>query len=268
MAEACSERANRLGDIMNVLFEDNHLLVVDKPAGMATMGAEDDQETVHRWGCQYIKRKYNKPGNVFLGIVSRLDRLTTGVLVLARTSKAASRLTIQFGGPGKSKKVTGKAEKTYFAVLSGKLSHDTSFGHQGALRDSVYKDDAAHRMRVDRHQRQDAQAAELRYVVLAESQQHTLVAVRLVTGRKHQIRLQFADRGHPVVGDKKYGSAESFGGGIALHSWCLQIDHPTKGDRLEFTARPPASWGEHFPWLPPLSTIDAAVSEGLAGQME
>ncbi|MCC9600123.1 RluA family pseudouridine synthase [Stieleria sp. JC731] len=246
---------------MKVLFEDNHLLVVDKPAGMATMGAEDGQMTAHRWACDYVKRKYNKPGNVYIGVVSRLDRLTTGTLVLARTSKAASRLTIQFGGPGKSKKVTTRATKIYLAVVEGNISSSASELEPNVLRDQVYKDDAAHRMRVDRHGKHESQLAELRYSVLAKSDQYSLVAVKLLTGRKHQIRLQFADRGFPVVGDKKYGSQQDFGPGIALHSWQLAIEHPTKGERLQFSAPIPGSWSEHFPWVPSMSKIEPLVAD-------
>ncbi|OYP28361.1 RluA family pseudouridine synthase [Rhodopirellula sp. MGV] len=246
---------------MNVIYEDNHLLVVDKPAGMATMGAEDDQLTAHRWACDYVRRKYNKPGNVYIGVVSRLDRLTTGVLVLARTSKAASRLTIQFGGPGKSKKVTSRAEKVYLAVVA---NPDASLSSgSGTLRDQVYKDDAAHRMRVDRHGKQDCQSAELQYTSLAESETHLLVAVKLLTGRKHQIRLQFAERGCPIVGDQKYGSEENFADGITLHSWRLGIEHPTKGDRLQFTADLPSGWRQRFPWIPTMPKIESQVIDWL-----
>ncbi|QEG00902.1 Ribosomal large subunit pseudouridine synthase A [Stieleria maiorica] len=227
---------------MNVLYEDNHLLVVDKPAGMPTMGAEAGIQTVHGWATDYLKRRYQKPGNVFVGVVSRLDKLTTGVLVLARTSKAASRLTIQFGGPGKSKKVSTRAQKMYLAMVAGDLENDSGLPPSGTLTDAVFKDDAAHRMRVDRRGRADAQQARLNYCVIDRSQSRTLVAVRLLTGRKHQIRLQFADRGHPVLGDTKYGSRIDFPCGVALHSWQLLIEHPTRSEMQLFRAPVPNAW--------------------------
>lgn len=248
---------------MNILYEDNHLLVVDKPAGMPTMGAEQGVQTVHGWATGYLKQRYQKPGNVFVGIVSRLDRLTTGVLVLARTSKAASRLSIQFGGPGKSKKVSTRAEKLYLAMLQGDLVNDSGLATSGTLTDSIWKDDAAHRMRVDRRQRSDAQEARLEYMVIDASTTQTLVAVRLLTGRKHQIRLQFADRGHPVLGDRKYGSTTDFPCGVALHSWRLVIGHPTKSDQMLFQAPIPACWFKRSPSIPSEKAIESFIDANM-----
>ncbi len=250
---------------MNVLYEDNHLLVIDKPAGMPTMGAEPGIQTVHDWASDYLKRKYNKPGNVFVGIVSRLDRLTTGVLVLARTSKAAARLSIQFGGPGKSKKVSTKAQKLYLAMIEGDPVKDSGLPDHGVLTDRMWKDESAHRMRVSRKDRDDAQDATLNYLVVNRTPQRTLVAVRLMTGRKHQIRVQFADRGHPVIGDKKYGAEmnspdnDSIPHGIALHSWHLQIGHPTQEQGMHFTAPIPVDWYRLAPEIPTESEIESRV---------
>lgn len=246
---------------MNVIYEDNHLLVVDKPAGMPTMGAESGVTTVHQWAADYLKRKYNKPGNVFVGIVSRLDRLTSGVLVLARTSKAASRLSIQFGGPGKSKKVSSKAQKLYLAVVEGDPLNDSDWPISGSLVDFVWKDDGAHRMRVARGKRDDAQEARLQYCLLDRSQSQSLVAVRLLTGRKHQIRLQFADRGHPILGDQKYGSSRKFPSGVALHSWQLLITHPTKEHALRFHAPIPVAWNQVGPVAESESNIERRLPD-------
>ena len=250
---------------MKVLYEDNHLLVVDKPAGMATMGAEAAEETVHRWAADYLKRRYQKPGNVFVGVVSRLDQVTTGVLVLARTSKAASRLSIQFGGPGKSKKVSTRAEKLYLAMVAGDLENDSGLPQSGTLIDSVWKDDAAHRMRVNRTGRADAQEARLNYFVIDRTPSRTLVAVRLLTGRKHQIRLQFAERGHPILGDRKYGSRTDFPAGVALHSWHLLIAHPTKTTGMHFQAPIPATWLGVSPPIPNETAIEAMLVETFDG---
>ena len=248
---------------MNVLYEDNHLLVVDKPAGMPTMGAESGVETVYDWASGYIKRRYNKPGNVYVGIVSRLDQMTSGVLLLARTSKAASRLSIQFGGPGKSKKVSTRAEKTYLAIVEGDLKSDPAFSDTGTLVDQVWKDDGSHRMRVARRQRPDSKEARLQYHLIGSDASSSFIAVRLLTGRKHQIRLQFADRGHPVLGDVKYGSREGFPVGVALHSWRLQIAHPTKQEAMTFSAPIPDDWRTRSPWIgsqPPVIS-DASFSQ-------
>ncbi|QDV41536.1 Ribosomal large subunit pseudouridine synthase D [Stieleria neptunia] len=244
---------------MKVLYEDNHLLVVDKPAGMPTMGAEPGIQTVHGWATDYLKRRYQKPGNVFVGVVSRLDQLTTGALVLARTSKAASRLAIQFGGPGKSKKVSTRARKLYLAMIAGDLEKDSGLPRSGTLTDSVFKDDAAHRMRVARHHRSDAQEARLNYCVIDRSAARTLVAVRLLTGRKHQIRLQFADRGHPILGDTKYGSRSRFPCGVALHSWRLLIEHPTKSEMRLFRAPIPSVWQQAPFSVPSESSIESTL---------
>ncbi|MCO8122266.1 RNA pseudouridine synthase [Stieleria sp. TO1_6] len=246
---------------MNVIFEDNHLLVVDKPAGMATMGTAAGTPSVHRWACDYLKRRYQKPGNVFVGVVSRLDRVTTGVLVLARTSKAAARLSIQFGGPGKSKKVSQQAQKLYLAMVDGDLLCDGKFSASGELSDAVWKDDGAHRMRVDRTGRSDSQPARLQYCVIDNRPTRTLLAVRLLTGRKHQIRLQFADRGHPIMGDQKYGSETDFFDSIALHSWQLSIGHPTQMTALNFKAPIPANWNRVSAPIPDQAIIETRLAQ-------
>lgn len=235
---------------MQVLYEDNHLLVVNKPAGLPTMGAQSGEPSVHRWACDYLREKYSKPGNVFVGVVSRLDSVTSGVLVLARTSKAAARLTIQFGGPGKHKKVSMRAEKTYLAAVSGHLQRDSQLDRTGTLRDFVWKDESSMRMRVARNSREDAKEALLDYEMIHQDGDAALVAVRLGTGRKHQIRLQFAERGHAVIGDQKYGSRRSFPAGVALHSWRLLIGHPTTEEPLEFEAALPKTWRDSLAWLP------------------
>ena len=245
--------------MLSVLHEDNHLLVVDKPAGIATMGAESGP-TVHSMAADYIKQRYNKPGKAFVGTVSRLDTMTSGVLVLARTSKAASRLTPQFGGNQKTRKPLPRADKVYIAAIEGHLDGDS-----GSLVDFVRKDDAARRMRVvDQNvsgaQESGAQEACLDYVVLGRTDAVTLVAVRLRTGRKHQIRVQFAASGNTVWGDRKYGSRESFAG-IALHSFMLQISHPTLTTRMLFSVEPPKSWKPFDDALPSMSDLRETVAK-------
>ena len=237
--------------MLSILYEDNHLLVVNKPAAVATMGAESGP-TVYSLVGDYLKKKYNKPGNVFVGIVSRLDSMTTGVLVVARTSKGASRLTPQFApiqiqSAKATRKTVARADKIYLAVVEGDLKTPlTSPDQPQSLVDWVRKDDAAHRMRVVAPNAPGAQQAELQFIRLAETnvggRDATILAVRLRSGRKHQIRLQFAHRGSPVWADRKYGGEESLSKGIGLHSFLLRIDHPTLKQRMQWLASVPASW--------------------------
>jgi 23S rRNA pseudouridine1911/1915/1917 synthase len=226
---------------LDILYEDNHLLVVNKPAGIATMG-DPSGPTLHALAAEYLKHKYHKPGNVFVGVVSRLDSLTSGVIVFARTSKAASRLVPQFGASGqKQGKSFPRAQKLYLAAIAGELSTE-----HGRLLDLVRKDDQAHRMRVVDPGAADALPAELQYLRVGFVDNATIVVVRLHSGRKHQIRLQFADRGHPVLGDRKYGSRRQFAHGVALHSWRLTMTHPTLKTPCTFVADPPASWQSYL----------------------
>ena len=248
---------------LEILFEDNHLLVVNKPAGLPTMGSESGP-TVHSLAAQYIKQSCGKPGRVFVGIVSRLDAMTSGVLVLARTSKAASRLTAQFASkalkadgtqkPKEKKRPVAAPRKIYLTEVQGRL--DAEADHWS---DQIRKDEAAHRMRLSPNVRPDTQTAELRYQVLTRNQANTTLAVELLTGRKHQIRTQLADRDHPVLGDRKYGSKTKFKVGIALHSWRLQIEHPTKHVPMWFEAPLPPSWSSFLNGMPAPSKLSQQV---------
>jgi 23S rRNA pseudouridine1911/1915/1917 synthase len=215
---------------LDVLYEDNHLLVVNKPAGLPTQGVVEGAASAVTLAKAYLKQKYKKPGNVYLGVVSRLDASTSGVLVLARTSKAAARLAEQF-----RERAT---EKIYWALVerppnprAGELSH------------WVLKNDGKLRMEVVLPRTRGAQHAKLAYQTLRAGKQRALIEVRLHTGRKHQIRLQLSTIGCPILGDHKYGSRAEFpGGGIALHAARLAIEHPTTKERLEFRAPPPMAW--------------------------
>ena len=212
-----------------ILYEDNHLLVVDKPPGLATMGVAAEIPSLLSEAKAYIKQQYQKPGNVYLGIVSRLDAPVTGVLVLARTSKAAARLTEQF----RSKEV----EKSYWALIEPKLQPA-----QATLQDWVRKDERHRRMHIAAAETPGAKEAILSYRTLQSNRRSTLLEIDLQTGRKHQIRLQLSHQGHPILGDRKYGSAISFPAGIALHAHSLSFQHPVKNELLEFTAPLPAAW--------------------------
>ncbi len=214
---------------LDVLYEDNHLLAVNKPAGVVTQGANPDTPSLFHMAARYIKHKYHKPGNVYLGVTSRLDAPTTGVVVLARTSKAAARLAAQF----RDRQVA----KTYWAVVWGKPTPP-----EGTWVDYLAPDERHRRVHVVTARHPEAKDARLTYRVLLELGERTLVEVQLHTGRKHQIRVQFSQRGFPIVGDIKYGAPRGFKPGIALHARRVEMDHPVRKERLEFTAPLPKSW--------------------------
>lgn len=217
---------------LHVLYEDNHLLVVNKPAGLATQGVADGADSVLRRAKAYLKQKYRRPGNVFVGVVSRLDATVSGVLVLARTSKAAARLTQQFQ--------RGRVEKVYWALVERPPQPP-----QGDLAHWVRKNDPARKMEVVPPHSRQAQHARLSYRTLRPQPGRTLLEVVPHTGRKHQIRLQLAAIRCPILGDRKYGSRRPFAGqAIALHCVRLVLTHPTTQQSLTFQAPPPASWGQ------------------------
>jgi 23S rRNA pseudouridine1911/1915/1917 synthase len=214
----------------NVLFEDNHLLVINKPAGLPTMGTPDGVPTLLTVAKEYVKNRYQKPGNVYLGVVSRLDAPVTGVVLLARTSKAAARLTEQFR--------THTVEKNYWAVVEGVLEPS-----EGSLVDWLGHDDRHRKMHIVGPTLQGAKEARLSYRRLGIiAKKDSWLEVELETGRKHQIRLQLSHHGYPIVGDRKYGSLQSFASGIALHARRLVIAHPITAERLVFEAPVPNTW--------------------------
>ena len=216
---------------LKILYEDNHLLVVDKPALVATMGALPGKPTLVEMAKKYIAEKYNKPGKVYLGVVSRLDAFVTGVIVFARTSKAADRLNQQF-----QKRTT---KKTYWAIVPDRLVRS-----EGQLNDWVLKDDDARLMRVVPPETQSSKQALLEYQTIGQNSNDdtVLVSIQLQTGRKHQIRVQFSNLKCPIIGDRKYGSPHPFQSGIALHSRFLTLEHPTKRNELTFESPVPKEW--------------------------
>ncbi len=213
-----------------ILYEDNHLLAVLKPPGIATMGVADDRPSILSMARQYIKERHNKPGNVYLGVVSRLDAPVSGVLVFARTSKAASRLNDQFRHR--------QVEKVYWAVVEEPIDPAA-----GVLEDWLLVDERHRRVHLRRQEAEGAKLARLSYRTLRKTQNKKhLIEVRLETGRKHQIRVQLAGCGHPIVGDRKYGSRETFAVGIALHARRLVFAHPVKKSKIDILAPLPPSW--------------------------
>lgn len=215
---------------LEVLFEDNHLLVVHKPAGLVTMGAPAGGPSLVEQARAYVRRKYDKPGKVYLGIVSRLDAVASGVIVLARTSKAARRLTDLFGGGG--------VEKTYWAVTGAVVQPDV-----GVCHDWLRKYEPRQRTVVARAGQAGAREARLAYRTLRRVSAGSALEISLATGRKHQIRVQLAHRGWPLLGDRKYGSRTPFDPGIALHARRLAFEHPVRKIPLAFEAPLPPSWG-------------------------
>jgi len=217
----------------SILYEDNHLLVVDKPAGLATMGVAADRPSLLEEARSYVKHKYAKPGNVYLGIVSRLDAPVTGAVLLARTSKAAARLNEQFR--------EGRVEKRYWALVE--QPPDPA---DAACRDWLRHDDRHRRMHIAARTHPDAREARLSYRTLRSGPAATLLEIELETGRKHQIRLQLAHRGWPILGDRKYGSTRVFTAGIALHSRFLTFEHPVKRTPIHIESKVPGSWRHYL----------------------
>ncbi len=215
---------------LEVLFLDHQLLVIDKPPGMLVQEDATGDLDLLRLGKRFVKDRFDKPGNVFLGLVHRLDRPASGVVVLARTSKAAARLSEQFR--------SRTPEKDYLAIVEGScpgagIRRDVlGADHAGVVR--VVEDGAG-------------KGAELQWRHVAEADGLSLLAVRLKTGRKHQIRVQLAAMGHPILGDFRYGASRELDGrNLALHAHGLGIVHPTKKEWMYFSAAPPASWRGRF----------------------
>lgn len=215
---------------LDVLFEDNHLLVINKPAGWVSQGANPGVPSVVEKITEYLKTKYHKPGNVFVGIVSRLDSQVSGVMVVARTSKAAARLTTQFA--------QRQPQKKYWALISSAAPLPSS----GELTDELWHDDAAHLVRVSPSPRPDSKTARLEFRDLLQLGRWRCLEVNLFTGRKHQIRVQLAHSGAPIFGDQKYGSSEPFPQGIALHSRQLSFVHPVRDSVVDCVAALPWTW--------------------------
>lgn len=211
-----------------ILFEDNHLLIINKPADLPTMGVAADCDSVVTLAKEYLREKFNKPGNVYLGVVSRLDARVTGALLIARTSKAAARLNDAFR--------TGQVEKIYWAVVPA-VPEPASDSCVNWMR----KDERHRRMHVCNPQADGAKEARLSYQLLERLGSQALLRVQLETGRKHQIRVQLAHRKLPIVGDRKYGSPLPFDG-IALHCRRLALQHPVRKTALEVEAPLPPSW--------------------------
>ena len=219
-------------DELTVLHEDNHIIVALKPQGLPACGDESDDDNLLEQVRRYIKEKYQKPGNVFVGLVHRLDRPTGGVMVFAKTSKAASRLSEQMR--------SGDFEKRYLAVLNG-----APVPESGKLTNWLKKNTVNNMVYLSTEGTDGAKYAALDYRVLEKKGSLALTDIKLHTGRSHQIRVQFAGIAHPVFGDMRYGGEYAQKGKLALWAYSLTFTHPVTKERMRFIGEPPA---EETPW--------------------
>ena len=211
---------------LDVLYEDNHLLVVNKSAGMLTQGDQTGDEPLVEKGKAYLKQKYHKPGSVFLGVVHRLDRPTSGVVVFARTSKALARLNEQF----KNRTVS----KTYWALVGKEFNPPSKTLIHWLVRYPAKNISKAYPKEVP-----DSKKGVLHFKIKQELKHYLLLEVVLETGRHHQIRAQMSAIGAPLLGDLKYGAKRSMTKvGFGLHARCLALEHPVTKKRMEFLASP------------------------------
>ena len=211
---------------MNILYEDNQIIVVEKEPNIPSQADKTGDMDMLTKVKKYIKEKYKKPGEVYIGLVHRLDRPVGGVMVFARTSKAASRL---------SEQVRNKTlQKTYIAVVDGIISEK-----KGVLEDYLYKDERNNISKVVKPEKKNAKLAKLEYEVIGTDEKRDLstVKIKLYTGRHPQIRVQFANFGHSLYGDQKYG-VRGKGKQIRLWAYELSFEHPVKKEMMNFTSMP------------------------------
>jgi 23S rRNA pseudouridine1911/1915/1917 synthase len=213
--------------MLEILYEDNHLIIVNKPAGVLAQGDITGDKTIGDEVKAYIKKKYNKPGEVFLGVVHRIDRPVSGILILARTSKALERMTALF----KSKEI----KKTYWAVVKNKPPKN-----QDILKHYLIKDRSNNKSKAYKEYKEGTKECILEYDLICSSDQYHLLEVKPHTGRHHQIRVQLSTIGCPIKGDLKYGAERSNKGAfIHLHARGIDFLHPVKNEPISITAPVP-----------------------------
>ncbi|MCM1110247.1 MAG: RNA pseudouridine synthase [Clostridium sp.] len=209
---------------MKVIYEDNHLIIVDKAPGEIVQGDKTGDEPLSESLKRWIKEKYNKPGNVFLGVVHRLDRPVGGLVVFAKTSKALSRMNEMFR--------EGRVEKTYWAI-----TRTTPEPPEGRIVSWITTIEKTNKSYASPTPKKGAKEAALTYRTLGSSDRYTLVEVKLETGRKHQIRVQLASIGATIRGDLKYGDRRSNpDGSISLRAQRIRFVHPVSGKTVDVTA--------------------------------
>ena len=213
-----------------ILYEDNHLLVVNKRAGEIVQGDRTGDECLAETLKAFVAQRDGKPGQVFMGIPHRLDRPVSGIVVFAKTSKALERLAAMFRD--------GEVHKTYWALCCAAPSEP-----EGELEDWLVRNEKMNKSFIAKAGNREAKLARLRYRYLGPTERYHLVEVELLTGRHHQIRCQLAGMGCVIKGDLKYGAPRSNpDGGISLHSRHISLIHPVRKTPLEITAPLPASW--------------------------
>jgi len=218
---------NSKKNMLDIIYEDNHLIVINKPVGKLVQGDRTGDEPLSETVKLYIKKKYNKPGNVYLGVVHRLDRPTSGVLLFSKTSKALSRLNKQFS--------QRETQKTYWALVFNKPDKDSDRLIHYLKRNQKQNKSYAYIKEIP-----NSKKAVLNYKLIKELNNYYLLEINLETGRHHQIRAQLAFIGCPIRGDLKYGAKRSNAdGGIHLHAKTLQIYHPVKKTPINFEASLP-----------------------------
>ena len=227
---------------LEILHEDNHIIVVLKPQNIASCPDESGDANMLDLVKEYVRAQYDKKGNVYIGLVHRLDRPTGGVMVFARTSKAAARLTEQMK--------SGDFEKRYLAVLNG-APHES----QGKLVNWIKKNTVNNTVYLCPQGTDGAKLASLDYRILEKRDKYSLAEIKLHTGRSHQIRVQTAGIAHPVYGDMRYGGEYAQKGKLALWAYSLAFTHPVTKERLRFLSEPPT---DEFPWA--LFEVSKAVS--------
>ena len=209
---------------MEVVYEDNHIIIVNKAVGEIVQGDKTGDEplveTLKRW----LKEKYNKPGNVFCGVTHRIDRPVSGLVVFAKTSKGLSRMNELFR--------EGKVKKTYWAIVKNRPPKD-----EDTLTHYITTNERINKSRTWDTPKPDSVKAALKYRVIAHGDNYHLLEVNLLTGRKHQIRVQLSAIGCPIKGDLKYGAQRSNpDGGISLQSHRIEFVHPVSGEQIDVTA--------------------------------
>ena len=220
---------------LNVLYEDNHVIVVEKKSGVLSQADKSGDVDMLTLVKSYIKEKYDKKGEVFLGLVHRLDTLTSGIMVFARTSKAASRLSDDIR--------QGKMYKKYLAVFEEIIEKKN-----GSFEDYLAKDSSKNLSYVTKDKK-NGKYSKLEYEVLEIKNNMSLVKINLITGRSHQIRVQFASRGYHIVGDAKYKAKSKDKDKIALHAYELAFYHPTKKELMTFELMPDRAPFDKFDYI-------------------
>jgi 23S rRNA pseudouridine1911/1915/1917 synthase len=220
--------------VLDILLEDNHCLAVNKPAGLLAQGDETGEPSLVDLARDYLKEKYAKPGNVFVGLVHRLDRPTSGVVLLARTSKGAERLSRQFR--------EGTIRKVYLAVVEGLPEVES-----GEWADRLWKEETRNVVHVVAEGDTRGQDARVSYRLVERHGSTSTIELLPATGRSHQLRVQLASRGLPIVGDRKYGARSTLLAldgrpRVALHARELTFQHPTRAEIVTVTSPLPADW--------------------------